>query len=82
MTESRTIRLLVSLVYVCIVAVALTLIKGIHGQPYAPWDGVETKPNANPNIGYCTHSVNLFAIWHRPYLSLFEVSTIQLFEQQ
>lgn len=46
-------------------------ISGIHGRPYAPWDGVKGVGNA---AGYCTHSSILFLTWHRPYLALFEAS--------
>lgn len=46
-------------------------IAGIHGRPFTTYDGVEAGPGLN-NHGYCTHSSNLFATWHRPYLALYE----------
>lgn len=46
-------------------------IAGIHGYPNVSWDGVAGSGSA---VGYCMHRSVLFAIWHRPYLALFEVS--------
>jgi len=52
-------------------------IGGIHGFPFAPWEGSGSQPvngaptNFNWN-GYCTHGSVLFPTWHRPYLALFE----------
>jgi hypothetical protein len=48
-------------------------IGGIHGEPYAPWDNVQSGPGL-ANNGYCHHVSILFPTWHRPYLALFEVS--------
>ena len=45
---------------------------GIHGRPYREWGNV-TGTNDSRWQGYCTHTSILFAPWHRPYLSLFEV---------
>lgn len=58
-----------------ILKTTLTPLKGIHGRPYKSWGG--SQPN-NPSgwQGYCTHSSILFCPWHRPYLSLFEVSSV------
>ncbi|KAK5662133.1 hypothetical protein OQA88_8038 [Cercophora sp. LCS_1] len=56
-------------------------IAGIHGAPYeTPWNEVDrafmgkknVPPNPNRKGGYCMHSSNLFATWHRPYVALFE----------
>lgn len=47
-------------------------IAGIHGYPKRPWDGVV---GHGPHAGYCTHQAVPFAIWHRPYLALFEASS-------
>lgn len=32
----------------------------------------------NTNMGYCTHSSNIFTTWHRPYLAFLEVCTHSL----
>ncbi|KAF2030837.1 Di-copper centre-containing protein [Setomelanomma holmii] len=45
-------------------------IAGIHGRPFMPWGGVEKDPQGSS--GYCRHSSNIFATWHRPFLALFE----------
>ena len=45
---------------------------GIHGLPYIEWDGVSGQYSA----GYCPHTSILFPTWHRPYLALFEVSSL------
>lgn len=55
----------------------LTLNEGIHGQPLVAWDE-DTKPET-PNEGYCTHANVLFPCWHRPYVLLYEVLTIDNF---
>ncbi|KAF2690201.1 Di-copper centre-containing protein [Lentithecium fluviatile CBS 122367] len=49
-------------------------IAGIHGMPWASWDGVEgtTEGKNDWNRGYCPHAQVLFGTWHRPYLVLFE----------
>jgi tyrosinase len=50
---------------------------GIHGRPFIPWDGASNAPPAqNWYTGYCTHSSVLFPTWHRPYLALYEVTTL------
>ena len=46
---------------------------GIHGRPYREW-GNATGTNNTRWQGYCTHTSILFAPWHRPYVSLFEVT--------
>ncbi|OJT09435.1 Tyrosinase [Trametes pubescens] len=46
-------------------------IGGIHGLPYAPWDGVGEASQAEAS-GYCTHGSVLFPTWHRPYVALYE----------
>lgn len=43
-------------------------LSGIHGRPFTPWDGVPL----NQQLGYCSHTSNLFATWHRPYVVAFE----------
>jgi len=45
---------------------------GIHGLPYIPWDGATGIPDPDWG-GYCTHGSVLFATWHHPYVSTFEV---------
>ena len=47
-------------------------VAGIHGLPYTEWDGVSGQYSA----GYCPHTSILFPTWHRPYLALFEVSSL------
>jgi len=52
-------------------------VAGIHGMPYAPWDGVASNTDWKSSSGfggYCTHSSVLFLTWHRPYLALYEVT--------
>lgn len=62
-------------------------IAGIHGKPFAAWDGVTQeslgirkhagKDNAHePSMqaGYCSHSSDLFPTWHRAYLAMYEQS--------
>jgi tyrosinase len=43
-------------------------------MPWYDWDGVPQNPNIAKPVerGYCPHSNMLFAIWHRPYMLLFE----------
>jgi tyrosinase len=43
-------------------------IAGIHGRPYIEWDS----STGGGDRGYCPHSSNLFATWHRPYMALVE----------
>ncbi|KAL8679857.1 MAG: hypothetical protein Q9186_003877 [Xanthomendoza sp. 1 TL-2023] len=43
-------------------------LSGIHGRPFAEWDGVPMVQD----MGYCSHTSNLFATWHRPYVVAFE----------
>ncbi|KAF2420770.1 Di-copper centre-containing protein [Tothia fuscella] len=45
-------------------------IAGIHGAPFADWDGV--KGNGKQDVGWCIHGASLFLSWHRPYLALYE----------
>ncbi|KAF1916188.1 common central domain of tyrosinase-domain-containing protein [Ampelomyces quisqualis] len=45
-------------------------VAGIHGRPFTSWDGVQAYPSTK--LGYCRHSSNVFATWHRPYLALVE----------
>ena len=47
-------------------------VAGIHGLPHIEWDGVSGQYSA----GYCPHTSILFPTWHRPYLALFEVSSL------
>ncbi|KAL5598596.1 hypothetical protein BROUX41_003478 [Berkeleyomyces rouxiae] len=45
-------------------------IMGIHGSPPIPWN---EEPQSTTGItGYCPHSEELFATWHRPYTILYE----------
>ncbi|KAK4110354.1 Di-copper centre-containing protein [Canariomyces notabilis] len=48
----------------------------IHGAPWdVAWNGVDRKlmgKSGKKSGGYCSHSSNLFATWHRPYVALFE----------
>lgn len=46
-------------------------IAGIHGRPYAPWNAVQPA-SGNTSPGYCMHVLNLFLVWHRPFVALFE----------
>ncbi|KAL8911450.1 MAG: hypothetical protein Q9171_003383 [Xanthocarpia ochracea] len=43
-------------------------LSGIHGRPFTEWDGVPLLQD----MGYCFHTSNLFATWHRPYVLAFE----------
>lgn len=43
-------------------------LSGIHGRPFTEWDGVPLVQD----MGYCSHTSNLFATWHRPYVAAFE----------
>lgn len=43
-------------------------LSGIHGRPFTEWNGVPLVQN----MGYCSHTSNLFATWHRPYVAAFE----------
>jgi len=49
-------------------------IGGIHSLPNEAWNGVVGLGSG----GYCTHGTVLFPTWHRTYLSLYEVSILQL----
>ena len=46
-------------------------IAGIHGRPYVPWDDVPAAEGIS-SPGYCMHLLNLFLVWHRAYIALFE----------
>ncbi|KAL8812863.1 MAG: hypothetical protein Q9223_007185 [Gallowayella weberi] len=43
-------------------------LSGIHGRPFTEWDGVPMVQD----MGFCSHTSNLFATWHRPYVVAFE----------
>ena len=43
-------------------------LSGIHGRPFVEWDGVPL----SQDTGYCAHTSNLFATWHRPLIVAFE----------
>ncbi|KAL8800820.1 MAG: hypothetical protein Q9200_007127 [Gallowayella weberi] len=43
-------------------------LSGIHGRPFIEWDGVPMVQD----MGFCSHTSNLFATWHRPYVVAFE----------
>ena len=50
-------------------------IAGIHGLPKALWDNVYSEhetPQNRDYSGYCTHGVQEFPAWHRPYLGMIE----------
>ena len=60
-------------------------VAGIHGKPFAPWDGVTQESLGirrhqgddavhQPSVqaGYCSHSSDLFPTWHRAYLAMYE----------
>jgi len=49
-------------------------IGGIHALPYVAWDNVGESGKG----GYCAHGTVLFPTWHRVYVSLYEVSALQL----
>lgn len=50
-------------------------IAGIHGMPFQTWDAVQQCSTCASDGwgGYCTHNDDLFPLWHRPYVALFEV---------
>lgn len=48
-------------------------VAGIHGYPNRPWDGVT---GSGSGVGFCMHSSVLFPLWHRPYMALYEVSSL------
>ena len=50
-------------------------ISGIHGLPYVQWEGAGGV-EGSVSSGYCTHGSVLFPTWHRPYVALYEASTI------
>ena len=53
-------------------------IGGIHGLPFVQWEGAGgTNPIQGSDWGgYCTHGSVLFPTWHRPYVTLYEVSPV------
>ena len=55
------------------------MISGIHGMNFA-WDN-DTGGNFNQGYGYCYHAHRLFPPWHRPYLSLYEKTLLDLATQ-
>jgi hypothetical protein len=55
----------------------MSLDLGIHGVPFVTWNGVGPAAGASMS-GYCPHSSVLFPTWHRPYLALYEVSSLQV----
>ncbi|KAI2468351.1 Di-copper centre-containing protein [Annulohypoxylon bovei var. microspora] len=46
-------------------------IAGIHGMPYAPYNGLGPVPGGSGG-GFCPHGEAQFVAWHRPYLALYE----------
>ncbi|KAH9989737.1 hypothetical protein BJV74DRAFT_796153 [Russula compacta] len=54
-------------------------ISGIHGLPYERWQGAGdiTPVTGAQSGGYCTHGTVLFPTWHRPYVALYEVTTLE-----
>ena len=54
---------------------------GIHCYPLVGWDGEEGVPeppeSSDPFPGYCAHNRVTFPTWHRPYMLLYEVSTVR-----
>ncbi|KAI9810350.1 MAG: hypothetical protein M1827_006317 [Pycnora praestabilis] len=55
-------------------------IAGIHGRPFASWDGVQASLGDSQS-GYCTHSSILFPTWHRPFLVLYEQVLYSLMQE-
>ena len=55
------------------------LISGIHGTNLT-WDN-DTGGNYRNGSGYCYHRDRLFLPWHRPYLSLYEKTLLDLATQ-
>ena len=54
-------------------------IGGIHGLPYIAWDAENSNPVSEDGWqGYCVHGSVLFPTWHRPYMMLYEVSSVYL----
>ena len=68
-------------------------VAGIHCYPETAWDNAmppppkihypdekekEKHPGAPPFGGYCSHNSLTFPTWHRPYMLLFEVSSLSL----
>jgi len=53
----------------------------VDNQVRYDWDGVPMKQGIEQPVrrGYCPHSQLLFAIWHRPYMLLFEVHKLSPF---
>ncbi|PVI06884.1 Di-copper centre-containing protein [Periconia macrospinosa] len=48
-------------------------VAGIHGRPVVSWDGLPPwTTSTDAQMGYCPHGGQLFAMWHRPYLMLYE----------
>lgn len=47
-------------------------ITGIHGLPFADFNGVGNVAGGGTNDGYCPHNMVLFGSWHRPFVALFE----------
>ncbi|KAI1416556.1 Di-copper centre-containing protein [Hypoxylon sp. FL1857] len=46
-------------------------ISGIHGMPYAPFNGVGPVSGGSGG-GFCPHGETQFVAWHRPYVALYE----------
>ncbi|KAI0377011.1 Di-copper centre-containing protein [Hypomontagnella monticulosa] len=46
-------------------------IAGIHGMPYAPYNGVGPVPGGSGG-GFCPHGETQFIAWHRTYVALYE----------
>ncbi|KAI1380356.1 Di-copper centre-containing protein [Hypoxylon crocopeplum] len=44
---------------------------GIHGMPYAPYNGVGPVPGGSDG-GFCPHGETQFVAWHRLYVILYE----------
>ena len=55
------------------------LISAIHGTDLV-WDN-DTGGNFNESLGYCYHAHRLFPPWHRPYMSLYEKTILDVATQ-
>ncbi|OAA74566.1 tyrosinase precursor [Akanthomyces lecanii RCEF 1005] len=51
-------------------------VAGIHGRPFMQYNNAGVM-NTNGWGGYSTHGENLFIIWHRPFVALFEQTLVK-----
>ncbi|KAJ3499290.1 hypothetical protein NLG97_g453 [Lecanicillium saksenae] len=52
-------------------------IAGIHGRPFVEYNNAGSRNTNGWWGGYSTHGENIFIIWHRPFLSLFEQALVK-----